>query len=912
MGDARVLPEGTVTFLFTDIEQSTRAAERLGDEDWAEVLAAHRRILRPLFVRFHGVEVGTDGDAFFVAFARAGDAVSAAVEAQRALNDHEIRVRIGVHTGEALVRDGDYVGHEVHRAKRVSDAGHGGQIVVSQTTADLVGTTHSLIDLGLHRLKDLDEPQRLFQVVAGGIGAQFPPPRSLGSSANNLPLVRSSFVGRREQIAAVHKLVENNRLVTLTGIGGCGKTRLALQVAAEQVDRHPNGVCFVELGPVTSPDAVPPALAAAVGLPVAGEVRVGPSSATLDAVIGFLAKRACLLVLDNCEHLIDACADAVDGIQQRCPGVVVLTTSRELLGVDGEQAVAVPSLTLPAGGEVESEAVTLFVERARGVRPDFVLSADNADVIAEICRRVDGIPLAIEFAAARVSHLSPQQIARKLDDRFRLLTGGRRHVQRQQTLQATLDWSYDLASERERILLRRLAVFPGSFSLAAAEGICSGGAVQPSEVTDLVGSLVAKSFVEVDPCGAETRYRLLETVRAYGSERLAHAGEADSVRNRHRDWFLAFAEAIPWEERFGRTADVLLPEIANIRAVLDLTEAQGRPDLFLRLVAGTWSLWMRGHATPDDYRRFAQLGTPTVSSLSPDLRAIVLLGASLVAQLELDFAAGLALADRAVDAARDAHPALLATTLSNVGFFRSVLSAFTGDEAQSDHARQDIAEALALSAWDYPDVANMAIHMVASHEMMRDNVAGAIDVIDAHLGPLAAGAYGVFDVRSILAVCLHVEGEFERANELVDQVLAAHHAQPDSSTRVFRRWLAPVRATRSVHDAVELLRVGYEERDLSGIPGALEEWVNDAANVLVEMRDSEAAARLLGWIHAQTFGRGVAQRSPAMYILYRSSVRRARGALAPELATRSRLDGAAMDAEQAVATVFDALARVSR
>jgi predicted ATPase/class 3 adenylate cyclase len=498
-GQKGQLPTGTVTFLFTDIERSTQTVASVGDERYAEMQDAHRAALRGAFAAHAGIEVQTEGDALFVAFQRASDALDGAVAGQRALEDQPLRVRMGIHTGDALVREHDYVGHEVHRAKRICDAGHGRQILLSETTAKLVGRTE-LLDLGLHRLKDLGEPQRIYQVGRD----RYPALRSLESFTHSLPLQRSAFIGRESEIAEIRALLEANRIVTLTGVGGCGKTRLALQVGAEELDRFSDGVFMVDLAPISDPDAVLQELASAVFAPVGGGGFLNTGSSSIDDVVfTYLRTRHVLLILDNCEHLIDACAEIADSVLARCPRVTILATSREGLRVEGEQTWTVPSLSLPdeASDVGASEAVGLFTARAASVRPDFTLTPENTPPIVEICRRLDGIPLAIEFAAARVTHLSPRQIADRLDDRFRLLTGGQRRVQRQHTLHAALDWSFDLLDEHEQSLLRRLAVFSGHFSVEAVEAICSDDLVPTDMVTDILGSRVLKALVDTATLG---------------------------------------------------------------------------------------------------------------------------------------------------------------------------------------------------------------------------------------------------------------------------------------------------------------------------------------------------------------------------------------------------------------------------
>jgi len=512
------LPEGILTFLFTDVEGSTRLVKELGDAGWAELLEEHRLILRLAFSEHAGVEVDTQGDAFFVVFTRETDAAAAAIQGQRTLEEHpwrdgqRVRVRIGLHTGEALVRGEHYVGHEVHRASRICDAGHGGQIVVSQTTADLVRESlprgATLTDLDLHRMKDLSDAQRLFQLQATGLPSEFPRLRSL-DSPHNLPAERSSFVGREKEIVTVRSLLAEHRLVTLTGIGGSGKTRLALQVGALELGGFTDGVFFVDLAPVSDPDLVSQAVATAAGLSF-GDALGGLGGSVDDLLVASLARRECLLLVDNCEHLVDTVAGLVDRIFAGCPDVILMATSREVLGVEGEQIVPVPSLAVPDDpSEAEgADAVLLFTERAKAVKSSFALGPESRAAVVEICRRLDGIPLAIEFAAARVAHLSPQQIADRLEDRFRLLTGGRRRIQRQQTLAAALDWSHDLLDEEERTLFRRLAVFAGGFSLEAAEAICTGNGIPAESVLDRLGSLVAKSLVTAGEEGrGDARYR---------------------------------------------------------------------------------------------------------------------------------------------------------------------------------------------------------------------------------------------------------------------------------------------------------------------------------------------------------------------------------------------------------------------
>lgn len=408
-----------------------------------------------------------------------------------------------------------------------------------------------------------------------------PPPTSTAPTSlpNNLPTERSSFIGREQEISAVRQAVGQHRLVTLTGVGGSGKTRLALRVGALELGRFADGTFFVDLGPLSDAELVSTAMASACGLLSEGLGLSGASTA--NRLVAALTRRTSLLIVDNCEHLLDAVAALVDRIQTECPDICILATSREALGVEGEQVVPVPALGLPddalPGPAEASDAVRMFVDRAQSVKPGFTLGADNGAAVVAVCRHLDGIPLAIEFAAARVAHLSVQQIAERLEDRFRLLTGGRRRLQRQQTLAAALDWSHDLLSDDERAVFRRLAVFAGSFALDAAEAVCSADDIPKEQVLDLLGSLVAKSLLgAVEDGSSHVRYRLLETVRMYASEKLAAAGEAQALRTRHCDWYLAWLDATPLEHLFHDLATVadVGREIDNLHAAARLVRGE--------------------------------------------------------------------------------------------------------------------------------------------------------------------------------------------------------------------------------------------------------------------------------------------------------------------------------------------------
>jgi predicted ATPase/class 3 adenylate cyclase/DNA-binding CsgD family transcriptional regulator len=600
---AFTLPTGTVTFLLSDVESSTRLWEQAPVE-MAIAIPRHYALLDEAIVAHGGVrpvEQG-EGDSVVGAFSRASDAVAAALDAQRAFaaeswpKGAELRVRIGLHTGEAqLLKGRYYLGNALNRCSRIRSTGHGGQVLVSAATAALVmgrlpaGAT--LEDLGLHRLKDLGSPERIWQFVHPALPSTFPALRSLNVFRHNLPVQLTPLVGRDGEIRDVCSL-HGERLVTLTGSAGVGKTRLALAAAAELLDRYPGGVWWVELAPLTDPNAVGRAALAALGSP---EVA-GMSAAHQLAVA--LGDEACLLMLDNCEHLIAACAELTAKLLAANAATSVLATSREPLGVPGEITWRVPSLRCPTPDQrsdvptlSQYDAVKLFVERARRARPSFFVSDTNASAVAEICHRLDGIPLAIELAAARCRQMSAERIAIELDDRFRLLTGGARTVlARQQTLAASLDWSHELLDEFERRAFRRLGVFAGPFPLEAAETVVAAiGDVDPAEVFDLVSRLVDKSLVVADECpGGEPRYRLLETLRAFAVDQARTAGELTNVRDAHATWWTDWLEplgAMPTDERLAEIEEFH----TNLKAALDWSV--DHPPLGLRLLHGLGVAW---------------------------------------------------------------------------------------------------------------------------------------------------------------------------------------------------------------------------------------------------------------------------------------------------------------------------------
>ena len=584
-----VLPTGMVTLLLADVEGSTRLWERQPEEMTAAVARLDRTV-SAIVAAHHGVrpvEQG-EGEGFVVAFARASDAVASALELQRAPLA-PIRLRIGVHTGEVQLRDdGNYIGSTVNRAARLRDVAHGGQTVLSGTTEDLVVDRLPpdawLTDLGTHRLRDLPRPERVVQLCHPDLRVEFPPLRTANTVvAQRLPVQLTSFVGRAAEMTDVRRILADNRLVTLTGAGGVGKTRLALEVAGRMMGECRDGVWYVDLAPIIDPDLVPVAVARALGLPDQ------PGRSTMETLLRFIGDRQMLVVLDNCEHLLDACAALIVALLGACPGLTLLTTSREPIGVAGEVTWRVRSLSLA------DEAIELFTDRARHVRPDFHLTDDNTTAVTEICRRLDGMPLAIELAAARIRALSLTEILDSLHDRFRLLTGGARTaVRRQQTLRASVDWSHMLLTEPERVVFRRLAVFLGGFDLDATRAVAGGGEVQPYQVLDLLTLLIDKSLVVAENTTGRTRYRLLETVRQYALEKLGESGEADTVRARHRDHYTAMAALLdtPAGNDYERRIEQAETEIDNLRAAFAWSRENTEIALALALASSLQPLWL--------------------------------------------------------------------------------------------------------------------------------------------------------------------------------------------------------------------------------------------------------------------------------------------------------------------------------
>ncbi len=689
------VPSGTITLLMSDIEGSTRLWEQHPDA-MALTLRRHDELMRTAIEGAGGYVFKAVGDSFCAAFATASDAILAASDTQKTLGAEvwpdpiELRVRIALHSGSCEERDGDFFGPAVNRVARLAAVAHGGQVLVSGTTAQLLSDTvpkhTSLRDLGAHRLRDLSQPEHVFQLDIAGSDHEFPALRSLDNPTldNNLPIQLTSFVGRDRELSDVRALVDGSPLVTLTGAGGAGKTRLALAVAADLLDGLGDGVWFVDLASLGDPELVASATANAIG------VRDEPGRPVIETLLDALRSRRLLLLFDNCEHLIDGCVKLVDALMRSCPGVHVLATSREPLGLSGERIYRVPPLTLPGDDPLVAESVQLFLERAQEHRPDFVLGEKSVAVLGALCRRLDGMPLAIELAAARVRSLSLEDIESRLDQRFRLLTGGDRGaLARQQTLRALIDWSYDLLNERERAILDYLSVFAGGFDLTATETVCALAEIEAWEVVDVLGSLVDKSLVQADQTNRGLRYRLLETIRQYADERLAERGKDALVEARatHAHTYLTLAEeAVPHlsGDRQLEWIDRLDTEQDNIITAIDHFVAD--PDAgvkALRLVVAASELW-NVRSRPDSAQAIAAALAHPGAQTPSALRAAALgeLGSRLEGREGRGYLEeGLAIA-RSVD-----DRAVLARLLVDLSF----VAFLEGDERTCEEAADEAA-----------------------------------------------------------------------------------------------------------------------------------------------------------------------------------------------------------------------------
>jgi predicted ATPase/class 3 adenylate cyclase len=734
------LPTGTVTFLFTDIEESTRLLQELGDR-YEDVETQHARILRQAIADGGGTVVRTEGDSFFAVFPKPTGALEAVIRAQRALAEEAwphgepVRVRMGMHTGEGRTggsgSSGDYIGIDVNRAARIAAAGQGGQVLLSETTRSLVeaavpeGVT--IRELGEHRLKDLEHPQHLYDLVIEGLPADFPPIRTL-AVPSNLPQERTSFVGRGKEIEEVTGLIDQNRLVTLTGPGGTGKTRLALKVAATRMGRHRDGVFLVDLSSLTDPGLVPSAIAAAL------RVAEQTGRDLVDTLTDHVRHRELLLVLDNFEQVAEA-RTIVTRLLDQAPGLAMLATSRVPLHVSNEQEYHVSPLALPDHrDDLEAlsrcESVMLFAERAAAVRPSFRLSEENAAAVSEITSRLDGLPLAIELAASRLKVLDPASMLGRMEQRLPLLIGGARDLpERQRTLRAAIEWSHSLLGPEEQRLFAALSVFVGGWTLEAAEAVC--GPNLEADVLGGVEALVDASLLRRRDLPDEgVRFRMLETISEFARDRLARSGEETAIRGRHAEYFRDLAEEAephlhgqqqaPWLARLEREHD-------NIRSALEWAADSGDVESGLRTVAAIWRFWEhRWHLAEGRTRAEALLALPGAERRDA-VRARALAALGSVAYWQEDYGPMRAAYEEATDIAREVgNPRLLAHALFNLSFAPMV-------EMNLDGQEELLRESLVLAKGVDPILTAEIENSLGYLEVFRGNPTGGIESIERGL-----------------------------------------------------------------------------------------------------------------------------------------------------------------------------------
>jgi len=913
-GAPHAIPSGTVTFAFTDIEGSTERWER----DPPAMQAAIRRhddLLRTSIVACGGHVFKTIGDGFCAAFSRPQDAVDAMLGIQRALAGEDfsavggIRVRAALHTGTADERNGDYFGPAVNRVARLLAIGHGGQMLLSSATADVVRgdlPLHaSLRDLGEHRLRDLTRPERVYQLVVPGLVADFPALRSVDAMPNNLPLQLNSFIGREREIADITSLVAAHRLVTLSGSGGVGKSRTSLQVAAGLLDLYRDGVWYVQLAPFSKDEYIPTAVAQALGLRLAAE---GDPVADL---LNALKRKKALLVFDNCEHLIESVARVVAAILRSCPEVQILASSRQQLGIEGEMTFRMPSLDVPSPGEALklkavdvalNPAAALFVERARAADQRFRLTDDNAPIVADVCRRLDGIPLAIELAAARVKMFSAKQVRERLDERFRILTGGSRDVlSRHKTLRALIDWSHDLLDERERALFRRLGIFVGGFTVEGAIAVGCGERLDEFEVVETLGSLVDKSLVLAEPRVDSVRYRLLETTRAYALEKLDAAGERAALADRHlRHLRVSFAEHRERSDRTGRKAEfveALQADLDDVRSAVDGALAGPNVIEGAELLAAVGPAWSG-----------AGLYAEFVARCERYLAVIPATETRILARITRLVSHSLrnsGKARRAYDIAKDAlayaraagDPSILvealcqlASTAVLLGLTREAESALAEMEAVGEisltlrlsvlHARADLSDVCG----DHPTAAGLYRHLREEFHSLGDGLAEVI-------------------VSGNLAETEHVLGRTDRALATVREALLMPQAIADLNHRSYllANLAGYLIASDQLDGAVATIREGIEihcSRDPEHVIAAIS--MEHLAVVAAIRGDYARAAMLEAYADAafkkNGFVRGFTEAASRDRLARLLSV----GLSAPEL-SRLTGEGAAFSSEAAIA-----------
>jgi predicted ATPase/class 3 adenylate cyclase len=885
------IPSGTITFVFTDIEGSTMRWDR-DRSAMQTAVRAHDALMRAAVTAHAGHVFKTIGDAFCVAFSLPEDAVSAMLDAQRALAAEDfaavdgIRVRMAIHTGTADERDGDYFGPAVNRVARLLAIAHGGQVLLSGVTSDLVQGSlpaqASLRDLGEHRLKDLTRPEYVYQLLAPDLVSEFPPLRSLNTLANNLPLQVTSFVGREAEIAKITALLDEHRLVTLVGTGGVGKTRTSLQVAANMVDGSGDGVWFIELAPLMSGEYVPATMAQAIGL------ALGDGDPVAQLVAALKSKRM-LLVFDNCEHLVEASARVVAALITGCPQITILASSRQALGITGEATFRMPSLPEPA-------AITLFVERAQAVNDRFELTDDDAPIVADICRRLDGVALAIELAAARVKMLRPAQLRDRLDERFRVLTGGGRdRLPRQQTLRALIDWSYDLLDEREQMLFRRLGIFVNGFLLEAASAVGGSDELDEFEVFDLVASLAEKSLVMAEPQGSAIRYHLLESTRAYAMERLAEADERDLIAGRHlryfRDWFVQVQRDA--EEYRGNRHSVFLAERDDIRFALDGAVARGDLTDGADLLGALGQTWMAGGLGDEGIAHLESCIAALPPSASLQLAKLGIALTDLCNNYGRSTRAGTA-GIGAVDSARAAGDGpVLAAALKS---YADVLY-LRGDVAGADAALTEAEPIAGLTA-------NLKANLLAGRARLSRST-GDFDTAARSFAQLRDQFEALGNRRNVavsIAELGEVEfrrGQFQRAADLWREAVAK--IRSENQPALLCAWLYCLGSTLALSGdlqaataaALEALGVGARYGAEHAAPA-----IELRAYIVAVQGDVERSARLTGYV-AACYARIDYVRDYVMETIRDRTKAVMEQHLAPDVVSRLIADGAALTPEAA-------------
>jgi predicted ATPase/class 3 adenylate cyclase len=927
-----LLPSGTVTFLFTDIEGSTKLAQE-HPQEMPKLLARHNAILTQSIETHHGFVFQIVGDSFSAAFGTASDALSAALEAQRKLQNESwspasIKVRMGIHTGPAQLKNdpqgASYEGYAtLALTQRIMSVGHGGQILLSQITHDLVkdglpsGT--ELRDMGERRLKDIVRPEPIYQVAAPDLLSDFPPLTTLETFNHNLPAQLTSFIGREQEIAEAQKLLASTRILTFIGPGGTGKTRLCLQVAAEQISEFKDGVWLIELAQLADSKYVLSTIASVFHL---RELQGVP---LIDTVTDYLRGKELLLVLDNCEHLIETCAQLAEHFLQNCPKLKIIASSREALGIDGETVYRVPSLSLPQddsaqGGAVSEsreavdgdgskslmnyEATRLFTERAIKANPQFALTTDNAPYVTQICKRLDGIPLAIELAAARVKLFTPQQIAERLDDRFKLLTGGSRTaLPRQQTLRALIDWSYFTLNEMEQDVLRRLAVFSGGWTFEAAEAVAG-----EMEAMDGLSGLVNKSLVHVEERDGESRYRYLETIRQYAMEKLLESGDAVNTRDRHLAHFMEVSKRA--EEKFGTTQRLmwvnrLEVEHDNLRSALGWG-LESNPEAALQMVCSLAIFWLsRSYMTEGcNWCQAAISHAEALSSADPKIDQLRAQAYSSLAMLSInhgDHQTGQTAARKGVALARQLDDPL---QLARALHFLGMSSAFLGNETLAFDSLHE-SEALCRKFGYKDDLA--AVLESLAYATMEIHGSQAAKQLQAYMEESLALSQGSVDpeaavrTEGILSRLAFYRGDLSEARKHADLMLDLHREMGDQlSVTGHQSAMAHVaRQMGNYQEALALYRETLPDWQKMGHRGAVAHQLECFAFIAKAQEQGERAVKLLSAAEALREASS-SLRTPQEQIEYDREVAGLRVGMDEKTFNLLWAEGQAMNMEQAI------------